>query len=314
MRLPILALLLVLPSPAQWRDLSGENLALTPEQSRRIAQNNDAHYAWKRASEARVIQVRAEIEDESVRVPLDPLALGLRYAELEAFRREDLERRDQLVRLNRSVLTEAQQRLAGTLAEVEDLGFIARHADCSYLIYENNPRACGLLSIDFRTPTAPTLPPPPYDFNDPTKPLRDFLALTPEQSAAYLRSYNNLQSRQNELSRSIACAEQVARTALAASPLSPPAIGAAKAESIEQRHAIEALRRQAVIAHQSLLNPAQRERLNLLEQARLVIGTANLAASYAMLSGPLPTMGLLIPIGDPVLGFCGFTIPIQGRP
>ncbi len=314
MRLPLLVFLLVIPTFPQWRDLSAEYLELTPDQSRRLAQNRAAHYDWQRAKEARVTQVRAEIEDESIRVPLDPLALGLRYAELEAMRREDLERRDQLVRLNRSVLTEAQQRLAATLAEVEGLGFVARNADCSFLIYENNPRACGLLYIDFRTPAAPVAPPPPFDFNDPTKPLRDFLALTPEQSAAYLRSYNNLQSRQNELSRSIACAEQAARTALAASPLSPPTIGAAKAESIEQRRAIDALRQEAVTAHQSLLTLAQRERLNLLDQARQVIGTANLAAFYAMLPGPLPTTGFLIPFGDPFLGFCGFTIPVQGRP
>lgn len=314
MRLPLLLFLLVTPAFPQWRDLSAEYLELTPDQSRRLDQNRGAYYDWQRAKETRVTQVRAEIEDESIRVPLDPLALGLRYAELEAIRREDLERRDQLVLLIRSVLTEAQQRLAATLAEVEGLGSVASDADCSVLIYENNPRACGLLSIDFRTPAAPVAPPPPYDFSDPTKPLRDVLALSPEQSAAYLRSFNNLQSRQNELSRNIACAEQAARTALAASPLSPLTIGAAKAESIEQRRAIDALRQQAVTAHQSLLTPAQRERLNLLDQAREVIGTANLAAAFAILPGPLPAFGISIPISDPVLNFCGFTVPVQGRP
>ena len=145
MRLPLLVLFLLAPAFAQWTDLSGQFLGLTSDQSRRIAQNQDAHYEWMKPQQARVELVRAEIVEESLRVPLDPLALGLRYAELEAIRREDLERRDQLVRLNRSVLTEAQNKRATTLAEVENLAVTARHADCGFLIYENNPRACGLL-------------------------------------------------------------------------------------------------------------------------------------------------------------------------
>ena len=129
MRLPLLLLLLLTPAFAQWSDLSAEYLGLTQDQSRRLAQNREAYSAWQDTTRTRVRTVRQEIEEESLRSPLDPLALGLRYAELEAIRREDLERRDQLVRLNRSVLTEAQNKLATTLAEVENLADTARHAD-----------------------------------------------------------------------------------------------------------------------------------------------------------------------------------------
>ena len=320
MRLPLLVLFLLAPAFAQWTDLSGQFLGLTSDQSRRIAQNQDAHYEWMKPQQARVELVRAEIVEESLRVPLDPLALGLRYAELEAIRREDLERRDQLVRLNRSVLTEAQNKRATTLAEVENLAVTARHADCGFLIYENNPRACGLLYIELNSPIPPLVLPgitilDPRTFNDPTKPLREFLALTPEQSAVYLRNLSDFQSRERQLRNSSGCAEVEAFKALSASPLAPAAIGAAKADVINARRASEELRKTAVATNQALLTPAQRERLNVLDEARQLAGTANLAASNSMLFTALSPVAPFAFFFSGELGpSCSFTIPVQGRP
>ncbi len=320
MRLLLLVLLFVTPSFAQWTDLSGQYLGLTPDQSRRIALNQEAHYEWMKPQQARVELVRAEIVEESLRVPLDPLALGLRYAELEAIRREDLERRDQLVRLNRSVLTEAQNSRAIILEGVEGLWFTARDADCRFLIYEDDPRACGLLSIDLETPPAPGSGPAVTIYDpaafDRTKPLRDFLALTPEQSAAYLRNLQDLQTRQARFDWSIYCAERNAMLNLAGSPLSPAVIGAGKAAVLEARRAMEEIYKAAVATNQGLLTPAQRERLNLLEQARQVIGTADLAANYAMLPGPPVAQGRYLGFRAAIMfgGSCGGGLPVQGSP
>ena len=325
MRLPLLVLLLLTPAFAQWSDLSAEYLGLTQDQSRRIALNQGAHYEWMKPQQARVELVTSEIVEESLRIPLDPLALGLRYAELEAIRREDLERRDRLVRLNRSVLTEAQNSRAIILEGAEGLWFTARDADCRFLIYEDNPRACGLLSIDLKTPPAPG-PGPAITIYDPvtyvpaafdrTKPLRDFLALTPEQSAAYLRNLNDLQTRQDRFAWSIHCAEENANRSLLGSPLSPAAIGAGKAAVIEARRAMEEIYKAAVATNQGLLTPAQRERLNVLEQARQVIGTADLAANFAMLPGPPVAEETYLRFPAAILfgGSCGGSLPVQGSP
>lgn len=66
-------------------------------QRRAITQNNNEHERWRQIKERRVYQVRGEIGEETRRPPLDPVALGLRYAEIEAICREIDDREKQLV-------------------------------------------------------------------------------------------------------------------------------------------------------------------------------------------------------------------------
>ena len=74
-----------------------------------IERNNEAHRDWRDQKERRVYQVRGEIGEETQRSPLDPMALGLRYAEVEAICREIDDREKQLVVVNRNALNEAQK-------------------------------------------------------------------------------------------------------------------------------------------------------------------------------------------------------------
>lgn len=83
-------------------------LALTPDQVAKIEAQNDAFARWSAERNRRVFAVQFEIDVETARSPLDPAALGVRYAELEAIRREIAEREKELLPANVAVLTPAQ--------------------------------------------------------------------------------------------------------------------------------------------------------------------------------------------------------------
>jgi hypothetical protein len=86
-----------------------EHLALTAEQFTAMAANSRAHDQWMRERSIRVSQVQIEIYQESANEVLDALALGLRYAEIEAIRRESNERHGLLIEANQNLLTKEQR-------------------------------------------------------------------------------------------------------------------------------------------------------------------------------------------------------------
>ncbi|MBN8731520.1 MAG: hypothetical protein J0L64_13330 [Acidobacteria bacterium] len=94
------------------------DFACNSPQAEAIRRNNADHERWRVQKERRIYQVRSEIADETNRSPLDPTALGLRYAEVEAICREIDERELQLVKVNRDVLTDAQKLKLAALEEV----------------------------------------------------------------------------------------------------------------------------------------------------------------------------------------------------
>lgn len=83
-------------------------LALTADQVAKIEAQNDAFARWSAERSQRMFAVQMEIAIETARSPLDPAALGVRYAEVEAIRREIAEREKELLPANVAVLTPAQ--------------------------------------------------------------------------------------------------------------------------------------------------------------------------------------------------------------
>lgn len=63
-------------------------LDLTPDQLVRITAINGDYMMLVAGKSRRMAQVQQEIAEETAKSPLDPMALGVRYAELEATRRE----------------------------------------------------------------------------------------------------------------------------------------------------------------------------------------------------------------------------------
>ena len=85
-----------------------EFLALTEAQAIRISEQNSAFSRWSQPRSQRMFEVQSEIFAETAREPLDPAALGVRYAEVEAIRREIAERNTKLIAETVAVLTPAQ--------------------------------------------------------------------------------------------------------------------------------------------------------------------------------------------------------------
>jgi len=115
-----------------------------------IERNNEAHRDWRDQKERRVFQVRGEIGVETRRSPLDPLSLGLRYAEIEAICREIDDREKQLVVVNRNALTEAQKAKLAALEAAMQLIQTGNQAILRFLI-EGTPVGIsqGMLVGDF---------------------------------------------------------------------------------------------------------------------------------------------------------------------
>ena len=77
--------------PGRWFDPLAQVkqfLQLSDSQLQTILSNNDEYNRWSFEKQARIRQVQSEIAEETARQPLDPSALGIRYAEVESICRE----------------------------------------------------------------------------------------------------------------------------------------------------------------------------------------------------------------------------------
>lgn len=83
-------------------------LALTEPQTAKISDQNSAFATWSQTRSERMWQVQSEIAEETAKDPLNPGALGVRYAEVEAIRREIADRSKKVMAENLAVLTPAQ--------------------------------------------------------------------------------------------------------------------------------------------------------------------------------------------------------------
>ena len=136
MRTILLFLLLAMNATAQRFPVSRfsllvrEHFSLTDAQVNNIQRQNDEYFRWSRTKYERMSEVQREIALETARQPIDAMALGVRYVELELTRREIAERDAKLVPENVAQLTEAQKAKLKTLEEAirlaETVGTAAR--------------------------------------------------------------------------------------------------------------------------------------------------------------------------------------------
>ena len=126
-----------------------EYLALTEAQFNRIQQQNNDFSRWSFTQSQRMFEVQREIGVETARQPLDPVALGLRYAEVETIRRVIAERNAKLVPDNIAVLTDMQKM---KLKALEEAMRLAETAGSEARAIRLVPDSCGEFGIGFGVP------------------------------------------------------------------------------------------------------------------------------------------------------------------
>lgn len=127
-----------------------EYLMLTEAQMSKIAQQNIEFNRFSQEKTRRMIQVQGEIGEETRREPLDPAALGIRYAELEALRREIADRNQKLIGSNMAVLTDVQKTKLKALEEAMKLVPVAQAAQASKILPDDCARGPVPTSLQIR--------------------------------------------------------------------------------------------------------------------------------------------------------------------
>lgn len=141
-----------------------EYLALTDAQAARISEQNNAFTRWSAGRSQRAYEVQFEIGLETARSPLDPGALGVRYAEVEAIRREIEERNTKLIAENMAVLTPAQATKLRALEEALKLVSTGSEAQSVRLL----PNSCEAIFLLGSIPTQVIRDPlPGFSFGAP---------------------------------------------------------------------------------------------------------------------------------------------------
>lgn len=86
-----------------------EYLGLSDDQYAKLVQNISDYNQMVNTRQQRMYQVQSEIRDETAKSPLDPMALGVRYAEVETICRNIREEANGLADRNKAILTDAQK-------------------------------------------------------------------------------------------------------------------------------------------------------------------------------------------------------------
>lgn len=103
--------------PPQLKDY----LTLSDDQIAKITTLNSQFSAFQSEKTARVFQVQREIADETAKVSPDPMALGVRYFELEALRRQMDEQQKNTVTQIQALLTADQKTKLAALQQALSL-------------------------------------------------------------------------------------------------------------------------------------------------------------------------------------------------
>jgi len=130
-------------------------LVLTDQQVSDINRINLEYIAYFTRRQARISQVEREIRDLMVADPLDPAGLGIRYAEVEAIRRDLREQETSYRQKAVAVLKDDQKARLRVLDEVLKLQPRIQEAQCSNLM------PAGGTSLGFAMPTAVIRDPEP---------------------------------------------------------------------------------------------------------------------------------------------------------
>jgi len=118
-------------------------LELTSDQLLQLTRQNAEFQLFQLEKARRSAMVQQEIALETRRSPLDPHALGLRYAELENIRREIADQQTKLLAANRNLLTDAQKTKLRALEEALKLVPVANQAQTANLL----PGGCAAPAV-----------------------------------------------------------------------------------------------------------------------------------------------------------------------
>jgi len=126
----------IMPGRVPFAQLT-QYLSLTPQQIADLLRVNAEFQRFLTQKQTRASVVRREIVVETHRSHVDPMALGLRYMELEAICRESRDREVSIIRAARGLLLPVQvQRLAALEQAVAMLPLAGEAADARVLANE----------------------------------------------------------------------------------------------------------------------------------------------------------------------------------
>ncbi len=109
-------------------------LQLTDAQIQAILTNNGEYNQLAMTKQTRISQLQAEIATETARDPLDPMALGVRYAEIETVCRELKDQASTYQQKNTAILTDPQKAKLQVLQDAIKLAPIISDAQSGNLI------------------------------------------------------------------------------------------------------------------------------------------------------------------------------------
>jgi len=267
------------PFPSALRDY----FSLTDTQVRSVNSLNAAYAQFYVGKQQRIGQIQADIVDKTNADPIDPMALGLRYAEVEAINRDLRDKVAQLRSDLANLLTAAQTPKLKVLGDAQKLQPMVSLAQC-YNFLAPSPTVAVITGVISPTPVpglgvssgAIGLPTPCYVGPAPSPfyvtvfpgALTDFLALTDSQvnsagqlTAAYAYFYEEKQLRIAQVRGDIA-------DKTGADMIDPLALGLdyAEIEAINRdlRDKLAGLRSDLA----KLLTPAQQAKAKSLDDAR----------------------------------------------
>jgi hypothetical protein len=124
-------------------------LAFTDAQVSQIVLNLNDYGQLASQRQERIFQVQSEIQQETAKNPLDPVALGIRYAEIEAICRNVKDEAAAAQKRNLALLTDAQVVKLKALEDALKLAPIINEAQQAGLLAPPGPYGYRLISGSF---------------------------------------------------------------------------------------------------------------------------------------------------------------------
>ena len=261
---------------------------ITPQQWTAIETNNNTYREWISIQAGRMWEVQQELTAEEQRPVLDPLAFGLRIAELTAIRRQAIARIADVVTANRKSLNPSQLAQLDALVVNEKLMAITYAAPCEYW---------------FTPPPTADRPINGYDVvysshrypGCTTPTLADYLELSPAIRADFAARRDQLFRVFDQLILDYNKYLAAYEVALEASPLEPAELGRPVVAILQVFRDYGDRRTEFINRRFADLSPAQQSKLRIVNEATPEAERAQTAACYGLLAKP----ALIIPNDQP---------------
>jgi hypothetical protein len=241
-------------------------LNLTDAEAAFIVQANSDYNQTVATNQQRISQLQSEIAAETQKDPLDPMALGTRYAEIETIRRDLASQQKSLRDKLRASLDDSQRAKLSALSDARNLQPIISDAQCENLldqqaIFPGNIIPANRISPAFVSVAGCSLSTVPAD-------LLQYLALSSDQADTITSLNTSNQQQTSDRQQSMSQLQAQIAQETAKDTLDPMAIGTLYAQIETIRRDINSdlvtLRNNV----RATLNDTQRVKLNLLDDAR----------------------------------------------